>query len=408
VSKRLGYNSDSNAFDLEAFFDVKINRCWNWFHQQTVSNIQSIIKECFSVETEVFLFAVNAADCIDCERILYFVTQKEIRPGCNLTIKFSKIAVDTLLENAFGKAALERTDSRKFALTEIEASVLSSVSDSLIDVFEENLTCGEDESAHSEKANKDTVNLIYMLKFPHCEDIGRIDVSIPSAILAKPQELLSPEEKLDFFAYRGLFTEVNVVAGKSKTTFEELKNLEVEDFVILEKSNSRYMTMKTPKEIKFAVDTRDLETIDINNSSGGSEQMNDDENILDMNIWDNLQLEITAEFKRVKMPLGELKQITEGLVIDVAPIVQNEILLHVEGKKIASGELVVIGDRFGVKVTKIYKENAKQEDFVAGLKKKSAAKASLKDELDEFKTGSESDSVDDDFDYSAFEIEDEL
>ncbi|MCK7485725.1 MAG: FliM/FliN family flagellar motor switch protein [Bacillus subtilis] len=59
-----------------------------------------------------------------------------------------------------------------------------------------------------------------------------------------------------------------------------------------------------------------------------------------------------AEFKKIKMSLGELKQITEGLVIDIASIAQNEIVLHVDEEKIASGELIIVGDRYGVKITK--------------------------------------------------------
>ena len=406
MSKRLGYSDDSTALDLEALFDIKINRCWGWFNQQITENIQSIICNFFSTDTEVFLFAINSLENISCERVLYFVTQKEIKPGCNLTVKLSKPLADNLLKNSFGEVSLGRISSERFSLTEIEASILSSFSDALLNMFEQKLTSPDDELTYCESINKDTVNLSYILKFSD-DDYGRIDVLIPLAILIKPQELPLPDEKLDLFSYRDLFTEVNIIAGKSKTTLEELRNLEAEDFVVLEKSDSRYMTIKTPKEISFAVDTRDLETIDIINPSGGIEQMKNDEKN-NINTWDNLQLEITAEFKKVKMPLGELKQITEGLVIDVAPVVQNEILLHVEGKKIASGELVVVGDRFGVKVSRIFKENTKHSSFEADLEKNDLAKASARDDIDDLSSNSDSESVDEDFDYGDFEIEDEI
>ncbi len=406
MPKRLGYSNDLTALDLEALFDVKINRCWSWFNQQITENIQSIICNFFSTDTEVFLFAIDSFENISCERVLYFVTQKEIKPGCNLTVKLSKPLIDNLLKNSFGDVSFSRTSSERFSLTEIEASILSSFSDALLNMFEQKLTRADDELTYCESINKDTVNLSYILKFSD-DDYGRIDVLIPLAILIKPQELPLPDEKLDLFSYRDLFTEVNIIAGKSKTTLEELRSLEAEDFVVLEKSDSRYMIIKTPKEISFAVDTRDLETIDIINPSGGIEQMRNDEKN-NINTWDNLQLEITAEFKKVKMPLGELKQITEGLVIDVAPIVQNEILLHVEGKKIASGELVVVGDRFGVKVSRIFKENTKHSNFEADIEKNNLAKSSARDDIDDLSSDSGSESVDEDFDYSDFEIEDEI
>ncbi len=407
MSKRLGYSNDSTALDLEALFDVKINRCWNWFNQQIIENIQSIICNFFSVNSDVFLFGINSPGNIDCERVLYFVTQKEIKYGCNLTVKLSENLMDNILKNSLGGVPSVRVSSEKFALTEIEASILSSFSDALLNLFEQKLTSPVDDLTPCESTNKDLVNLTYILKFSDDAAYGWIDVLIPLAILTKPQELSLSEDKLDLFSCQNLCTEVDIIAGKSKTTLEELRSLEVEDFVILEKSDCRFMVIKTPKEVSFAVDTRDLEFIDIINPSGGIEQMkNDGKN--SANTWDNLQLELTAEFKKVKMPLGELKQITEGLVIDVAPIVQNEILLHVEGKKIASGELVVIGDRFGVKVSHIFRENTKHSNLEAALEKNDLSKVSSRDDIDDLSGDSGGDSADEDFDYSDFEIEDEI
>ena len=54
------------------------------------------------------------------------------------------------------------------------------------------------------------------------------------------------------------------------------------------------------------------------------------------------------------MTLGELKQISKGLVIDLGPIMNNEISLLVENKTVAKGELVIINDKYGVKVTEVF------------------------------------------------------
>ena len=35
------------------------------------------------------------------------------------------------------------------------------------------------------------------------------------------------------------------------------------------------------------------------------------------NIWDNILVDISAEFEGVKISLGEIKQISEGLVVDI-------------------------------------------------------------------------------------------
>ena len=43
------------------------------------------------------------------------------------------------------------------------------------------------------------------------------------------------------------------------------------------------------------------------------------------NIWDDIQIEISAEFDKVKMSLGELKQITQGEIIDLNSIFETKI-----------------------------------------------------------------------------------
>ena len=84
----------------------------------------------------------------------------------------------------------------------------------------------------------------------------------------------------------------------------------------------------------------------------------------DKTMWDDIQIEVAAEFKKVKMTLGELKQISKGLVIDLGAVMNNEISLLVENKAVAKGELVIINDKYGVKITEVFaskKPEAKEE-----------------------------------------------
>ncbi|HIT55413.1 TPA: FliM/FliN family flagellar motor switch protein [Candidatus Galligastranaerophilus intestinigallinarum] len=74
----------------------------------------------------------------------------------------------------------------------------------------------------------------------------------------------------------------------------------------------------------------------------------------DKTMWDDIRIEVAAEFKKVKMTLGELKQISKGLVIDLGAVMNNEISLLVENKAVAKGELVIINDKYGVKITDVF------------------------------------------------------
>ena len=85
------------------------------------------------------------------------------------------------------------------------------------------------------------------------------------------------------------------------------------------------------------------------------------------NMWDTIQVDIGAEFEKVKLTLGELKQISEGLVVDIGSVYDNKIDLKVEDKIVASGELVIINDRYGVKINQIFTEEKNEASQNAQL-----------------------------------------
>jgi flagellar motor switch protein FliN/FliY len=70
-------------------------------------------------------------------------------------------------------------------------------------------------------------------------------------------------------------------------------------------------------------------------------------------LWDSIQVDMAAEFDKVKVTLGELKSIEEGLIVDLCSVYDNKVSLKVGGKTIATGELVIINDRFGVRIGKV-------------------------------------------------------
>ena len=85
-----------------------------------------------------------------------------------------------------------------------------------------------------------------------------------------------------------------------------------------------------------------------------------DENTENTNLWDSIEVDMYAEFDPVKITLGNLKKIEEGLVVDIAALYDNKVTLRVENKVIGHGELVIINDRYGVKISDIV-EKGQQE-----------------------------------------------
>lgn len=109
------------------------------------------------------------------------------------------------------------------------------------------------------------------------------------------------------------------------------------------------------------------------------------------NLWDSIQVDMSAEFDKVKVTLGELKSIEEGLIVDICSVYDNKVSLKVGGKLVASGELVIINDRFGVRIEKVNdSDKAPQNEAPAGDGAQEAP----------------AENSGDDFDYSDFEVED--
>ena len=86
---------------------------------------------------------------------------------------------------------------------------------------------------------------------------------------------------------------------------------------------------------------------------------------MEKNLWDDIQIEINAEFEKVKMTIGELKQITQGQIVDLGSVFENEISLFVEDRKVATGELIIINDRYAVRLNEILNTNTQKTPIKA-------------------------------------------
>ena len=202
-----------------------------------------------------------------------------------------------------------------------------------------------------------------------------------------PKDILSPqsiEQKPDRFTdmdFAHSPVEVNLLLGTTVFPLAEIKKLDVGDIVLFENSSSSEMTLiceNIVQKFKVKPNIKIIEPYDV---SGGNEMDN-----TNTNLWDSIQVDMSAEFDKVKLTLGELKSIEEGLIVDLCSVYDNKISLKVGGKTVAAGELVIINDRFGVRIEAV---NSTEEQVVQPQAQE------------------EEESSEEDFDYSDFEVEDE-
>jgi flagellar motor switch protein FliN len=77
-----------------------------------------------------------------------------------------------------------------------------------------------------------------------------------------------------------------------------------------------------------------------------------------LSALNDVQMVVTAELGRTTMPMRELLGLTPGVVVEIDRSAGSPIDLLVNGRRIASGEVVVIDEEFGIRITDIIASNA--------------------------------------------------
>ena len=229
------------------------------------------------------------------------------------------------------------------------------------------------------------MHLTYFVKSEVSDSAAKFIISVPKDILS-PQEIEKSVPRFEDRDFANSLVDVKLILGSTTFPVADIKRLDVGDIVVFENSNSSEMTLVCNNIIqKFQVKPN-IKIIEPYDTSGGGGM----EDITNTNLWDSIQVDMSAEFDKVKITLGELKSIEEGLIVDLCSVYDNKISLKVGGKSVASGELVIINDRFGVRIEKVNDSSSAQSN-------EPEPQAEIEAE-EQAQNG-------DDFDYSDFEVE---
>lgn len=77
------------------------------------------------------------------------------------------------------------------------------------------------------------------------------------------------------------------------------------------------------------------------------------ENPANLNLVLDVPVSLTIELGSCQLPMKEVLQLNVGSVVQLDKPADAPVELSVNGKLIARGEVVVIEDRFGVKITEV-------------------------------------------------------
>jgi flagellar motor switch protein FliN/FliY len=82
------------------------------------------------------------------------------------------------------------------------------------------------------------------------------------------------------------------------------------------------------------------------------------ENPANLNIVMDVPVSLTIELGGCQLPMREVLQLNIGSVVQLDKPADAPVELSINGKLIARGEVVVIEDRFGVKITEVIGNNS--------------------------------------------------
>lgn len=331
-----------------------------------------------------------------------FVTKIRIDKEHDMFFRLTDKAVNIILGKVLGQSKNKFNINK---ISELEAKVITSFNDYMFEQLQGLID--EPDSTQIRRSNFDTVHLTFIIK--DAEDkshsAGKFIITIPE-VLVSAQEIKGSGNYFSENDFTLSETYASVFVGKTKFSLYDIKNLESDDVVVFEDSNLSSLKLSiNGEELGVNINPNmDLLIPDIDN--GGDEMGQAHEN-----IWDSIEVEMSAEFDAVKITLGELKDIENGLVVDLASLYDNNVTLKVEGKPIASGSLVIVNDRYGVKINNVIAQGegggstnvsqAQPEDEEYSENFEPEDETSM--EPDE----SEEHNEDEEFDYSDFELEDE-
>lgn len=375
-----------------------------WFYANFCIDTKKAIEEFFSKDFNLRLMGISQGENILFYGDEYFVNKLPITKNGDFKVKLSSNVVSYLLDTALG------VDEKRFelkSLTDIEAMLIKSFTAFLYRKLEARF----DKSEVNKKVlqNAKECSFTFYVK-SDSEHIGKMIISLPDFFIGN---IKKEQRKVNFSIndFKDAQVDVKLCVGKSKIALNEIKVIEDGDVILLENSDINTMSVVwDDNECKFRINPNPSLIISVDNN--GDNEMEEETSVKSQNMWDSILVDIVAEFDNVKLTLGELKQISEGLVIDVGSVYDNKIKLRVENQVVATGELVILNDRYGVRIDSVKKAKETQKPVPKPEKKEVSAKAPAKKTAQKqaakaVKETPADANTDENFDYSDFEIEDE-
>lgn len=313
---------------------------YTWYSDTFAHKIKDVAEDFFDKNFDIHLLGICKNVNSLAGKEAYFVTKVKIDKQHDVFFRLSDDAVKVILDKILGHS------TRRFDidnLSNFETKLLTTFNSFMFRGISEYF---KDAQPVLTRQNFDVVFLVFVVVDNESKTSGKLSVALPEVLL-NPEKI---EENSVFptEVFEKSIIQVRLDVGATNFSLHELKNLEIGDTVVFETSDAGHLHLKfMDYENEVFLEPNPALMVPYLNNGGNNMA---DENI---NIWDSIEVKMDAHFDAVDITLGELKKIHAGKVMELASVYQNNVTLTVEDKVIAHGELVVINDKYGVKITDV-------------------------------------------------------
>ena len=267
----------------------------------------------------------------------------------NGQIRIDAKLTEYLLNTAFGSSLINQPFNIK-KVNQLELRVLQAFLDKLESKMKDTW---EVDAKHPY-----LIDLIYLVWLVESDDgeIGRIAYGVPASLKPKTLPKIDLKDGVDInkLANTGIKVPVNFQVGLTNLSLSEIKSFEAGDLVFFEDSDVGKFNWHLG-EIGLVLPEEDHPVFinDIENIQELAKEMVKTTQIQDDDPLSSLPLELSAEFQKVFIPLKQVLELKNGGVLPLGTVLDSELVLTAQGKPIAKGELVIIGNQFGMRISEL-------------------------------------------------------
>ena len=94
-------------------------------------------------------------------------------------------------------------------------------------------------------------------------------------------------------------------------------------------------------------------SVDSEKQSDESATPNSNSGIENLRVLENIEVKLTVEVGSSELKIRDLLRLNEGSVVELERLAGDPLDILANGVKIAKGEVVMVGERFGIRFTEV-------------------------------------------------------